>query len=82
MFKRSELKFWISENICKNRRDFPCPCMLYCGHLVYITTIVNAFYGGISWVWVCKIGKKVGTMTKGENSEFQKKSKFRYIQSV
>ena len=41
-------------------------CMFYCRHLVYITTIVNTFYGGIIWVWVCKMGEKVGTIKTGE----------------
>ena len=40
--------------------------MLYCRHLVYISTIVNTFYGGIIWVWVCQMGEKVATMTTGE----------------
>ena len=39
------------------------PCMLYYRHLVYITTIVSTFYGGIIWVWACQMGKKVGAMT-------------------
>ena len=33
---------------------------------IYITTIVNTFYGGIIWVWVCQMGEKVGAMTTGE----------------
>ena len=46
------------------RGDSTTPCFLQFRamalyvilHLAYITTIVNTFYGGIIWLWVCQVG--------------------------
>ena len=42
------------------------PCMIPVD--TYYITIVNTFYGGINiiLVWVCQMGKKMGTLAKVE----------------